>query len=135
MYGKPPTLISCYLGTSLGYFGHIDISLLQYTPLFSTVTYCVGGKVHQHILWPLYHSRAGLWKGSIRAWRRKCKCKNTTIPMTFIPLSLSPWSIHYFGFIKMCVSISLLPFIYLCIKGIKINRHQWRTLGINNINH
>ena len=55
-------------------------------------------------------------------------------PDDILFLSISPWSIGYFNFLEIYVSISPHLF-YIFIKTIKINKHQWRKADSNYINH
>ena len=113
-YKKSPTLISRYLGTSLGYLIHIDISILQYTYFFSTSNWGGGNKVQRHILRPWYPSRIGRWQGSSMLGVTNVKPRRQRSWWHFISLYLYPCSMHYFDYLKV-QSISLLPcylFIY-----------------------
>ena len=77
-YGKSTTLVSQYLGTSIEYFGYIDIYLLQYTPFFINATWGGIGKVQWRIIWHWCPRRRGQWQGDIHYWRRIRKHKNMT---------------------------------------------------------
>ena len=131
MYCKSPTLLYRYLGTSLGYIVHIDISILQYTSLFSAATWGGGGKLRQQILWPWWPRSTGRRQGSVRAWRQNYKRTKMMIPMKFYSfLSRSLVNTLLQFTLNWHLSLSSL-FIYPRIKTIKTNKKQWHTAGSN----